>query len=171
MIARFVDSLETEPFRQSDRRFVLRRNDRPDRRGGKVISRPLESGLASFRRHSLPMELGIQYPSHLRLFAEFRLEIAPRSEEADVTDELAVALPLDPPGSKAVELPHAGRRSQAAPAIFGTHRVGAEVLMDLGMAYNDVVRAEIILPPMTQDEPFRLDPRRFADQAYFLPRV
>src|SRR5215217_157706 len=123
-----MDALEAEPLGQPDRRLVLRRNDRPDRRGRKISARPLERRFASFRCYPVPMQIGIQDPSHLRLFAELGLEIAPGSEEANVTDELAVALPLDGPGSKAVELPHAGRRSQAAPAIFGAHRVGAEVL-------------------------------------------
>jgi len=39
------------------------------------------------------------------------------------------------------------------------------------MLEKGVVRPEVVLAPLAQDETFRFDPRRFADQAsYFLAR-
>ncbi len=96
------------------------------------------------------MRLGGENPSHLRLFAEFRLKVAPGREDADTADELAVVPALCRPGAEAIELPPADGRKQAAPAFLRAHGLGPEVPMHLRMLQERVVGAEVILPPRPQ---------------------
>src|SRR5574338_1135050 len=118
------------------------------------------------------MGLGSEDPAHFRLLAEFRLKAAPSVEKADNPDEPSAALLLDGPHAKAEELPAADERRQPPPRFLGVHGIGPEMPVHLGLPENGVVRPEVVLAPLAQDQTFGFDPRRFADQAaYFLPRV